>query len=185
MILPIYTYGQPALRGETKTIDKNYPNIRELTDSMLETMRKADGVGLAAPQVGYSIRLFVIDANSITKNYPECKDFIRVMINPEITHFSKETISLEEGCLSFPGIHEKVTRATTVQIKYFDVDFIQQEETLTGFTARIVQHEYEHLNGHVFIDSISPIRRQLNKGKLNNIIKGKVTCDYKIKTVKL
>ena len=185
MILPIYTYGQPSLRGETKTIDKDYPNIRELAGNMLETMRKADGVGLAAPQVGLSIRLFVIDANCVTKNYPECKDFVRVMINPEITSFSKETISLEEGCLSFPGIHEKVSRAATIQVKYYDTDFNQQEETLTGFTSRIVQHEYEHLNGHVFIDSISPIRRQLNKGKLNNIIKGKVTCDYKIKTVKL
>jgi len=185
MILPIYTYGQPALREETKTIDKDYPDIRQLADNMIETMLKADGVGLAAPQVGLSIQLLVIDANDISKNHPECKNFKRVMINPEITHLSDETISLEEGCLSFPGIHEKVPRAANIQVKYFDVDFNEQDEYFEGFCARIVQHEYEHLHGQVFIDSISPIRRQLNKGKLNNIIKGKVTCEYKIKTVKL
>jgi len=185
MILPIYTYGQPSLREETKTIGKGHPDIRELADSMIETMLKADGVGLAAPQIGLSIQLLVINADSVSKTYPECKGFARVMINPEIIHLSDEAIALEEGCLSFPGIHEKVTRAAAIRVKYDDVDFNTKEESFEGFTARIVQHEYEHLHGKVFIDSISPIRRQLNKGKLNNIIKGKVTCEYKIKTVKL
>ena len=184
MILPIYTYGQAILREETKSIDKNYPEIQVLIDNMFETMQKAEGIGLAAPQVGLSIRLIVIDANGISDNHPECKDFIRVLINPEITERSNNTITLEEGCLSFPGIHEKVARAATIQVKYLDRDFEKQQETLNGFDARIVQHELEHLNGLLFIDSISPIRRQLNKGKLNNLIKGKTSCNYQIKTVK-
>jgi len=185
MILPIYTYGQPVLREETKTLDKTYPDIRVLVNNMFETMLKADGVGLAAPQVGLPIRLFVINANDIANTYPECKDFVRVMINPSIISHSDETISLEEGCLSFPGVREKVTRAAWITIKYFDTEFNEREEILDGFKARIVQHEYEHLNGQVFIDAISPIRRQLNKGKLTNIIKGKVSCTYTIKTLKL
>ena len=181
MILPIYTYGQPVLRGETKPIDKNYPDIHALVKNMFETMHHADGIGLAAPQVGLPIRLFVIDANGIANNHPECKDFVRVMINPEITYRSDETIDLEEGCLSFPGIHEKVVRAAKIRIKYFDADFNEHEENLDGFAARIALHEYEHLEGRVFIDTISPIRKQLNKSKLNNLIKGKTSCDYKIK----
>lgn len=184
MILPIYTYGQPVLREETKTIGDDYPQIRELVGNMFETMHKADGVGLAAPQVGLSIRLFIIDADALAKTHPECKDFKRVMINPEITERSDETVALEEGCLSFPGIHEKVPRAVGIQVEYFDENFIRHEEHLEGFNARIVQHEINHLYGHVFIDAISPIRRQLNKGKLSNLIRGKVSCEYKIKTVK-
>jgi len=184
MILPIYTYGQPILREETKTIDNDYPQIQALIENMFETMHKADGVGLAAPQVGLDIRLFVIDANTLAKTYPECKNFKRVMINPEITMRSDETVSLEEGCLSFPGIHENVTRSTRIQVTYRDENFNERDEILEGFTARIVQHECDHLNGHVFIDAISPIRRQLNRGKLNNLIKGNVNCNYKTKTVK-
>ena len=184
MILPIYTYGQPVLREEAKAIDNDYPQIKTLVDNMFETMHEADGVGLAAPQVGISIRLFVIDADGIAKTYPECKDFKRVMINPVITRHSDETIALEEGCLSFPGIHEKVMRPVGIQVEYMDENFEKHDEHLEGFVARIVQHELEHLDGLVFIDSISPIRRQLNKGKLNNLIKGKVNCKYKVKTVK-
>lgn len=184
MILPIYTYGQPVLREETQTIDKDYPNIKELVGNMFDTMYNADGVGLAAPQIGQSIRLLVIDADAVSQSYPECKDFKRVMINPEIIEESNETISLEEGCLSFPGIHEKVSRAAQIRIRYKDENFDEHEEAVEGFAARIVQHECEHLDGHVFIDNISPIRRQLNKGKLSNLIKGSVSCDYKIKPVK-
>ena len=184
MILPIYTYGQPILRGEAKAIDESYPDIHVLVDNMFENMHNADGCGLAAPQVGLPIRLFVVDGNEIAKNYPECKDFKRVMINPEITERSNETIALEEGCLSFPGIHEKVPRAVSIKVEYVDENFNQQEEHLSGFNARIVQHECEHLNGRVFIDSIAPIRRQLNKGKLKNLIKGNISCDYKIKTAR-
>ncbi|MDR0574278.1 MAG: peptide deformylase [Tannerella sp.] len=184
MILPIYTYGQSVLREETKTIDKNYPEIKKLVNNMFETMYNAEGVGLAAPQIGLSIRLSVIDADATAQYYPECKDFRRVMINPEITERSDETISMEEGCLSFPGIREKVARAVKIRVRYMDENFDEQEEDVEGYAARVVQHECEHLDGHVFIDNISPIRRQLNKGKLNNLIKGSISCDYKIKTAK-
>jgi len=173
-----------VLRRETVAIDKNYPDILALVNNMFETMYHADGVGLAAPQIGLSIRLFVIDANGIANNHPECKDFKRVMINPGITYRSDEINALEEGCLSFPGIHEKVPRPVRIQVEYLDENFLKHDEHLEGFVARIVQHEYEHLFGGVFIDSISPIRRQLNKGKLKNLIKGNVTCNYKIKTLK-
>ena len=184
MILPIYTYGQPILRGESKTIDKSYPEIHDLINSMFETMNKADGIGLAAPQIGLSIRLFIIDADGVAKNYPECVGFKRVMINPEITSRSDETVAIEEGCLSFPGIHEKVQRPVIIEVEYFNENFVKQNEHLEGFNARIVQHEYEHLHGRVFIDSIAPMRRQMNKGKLNNLIKGKVSCNYTVKTIR-
>ena len=184
MILPIYTYGQPVLREEAKSIDPDYPKIKELVANMFETMYSAEGVGLAAPQIGLSIQLLVIDGDVLSQNYPECEGFKRVMINPEILEHSSETISIEEGCLSFPGIHEKVARATKIRIAYLDENFDKQEETIDGFAARIVQHECEHLDGRVFIDNISPIRRQLNKGKLNNLIKGSTSCDYKIKPAK-
>ncbi|MDR1813653.1 MAG: peptide deformylase [Tannerella sp.] len=184
MILPIYTYGQPVLREATGTVEKDYPDLKKLVGDMFETMYKADGVGLAAPQVGLSIRLLVLDADSISKKHPECKGFKRVMVNPVITERSKETVSLEEGCLSFPGIHEKVSRAAKIKVTYQDEDFNEHTEEFSNFCARVVQHECEHLEGHVFIDNISPIRRQLNKGKLNSLIKGTTSCDYKIKPVK-
>ena len=181
MILPIYTYGQPVLREEAKPIGADYPKIKEVIANMLETMYNAEGVGLAAPQVGLSIQLLVIDGDVLSENYPECEGLKRVMINPEILEHSSETILIEEGCLSFPGIHEKVARAAKIRISYMDDNFEKHEETFEGFAARIVQHECEHLNGRVFIDNISPIRRQLNKGKLNNLIKGSTSCDYKTK----
>lgn len=184
MILPIYTYGQPVLREKTQTIKKDYPNIKELVDNMFDTMYNAEGVGLAAPQIGLSIRLLVIDADVVAESYPECEGFKRVMINPEITEQSDEMIAMEEGCLSFPGIHEKVTRAAKIRVRYMDEKFNEHEEVVEGFAARIVQHECEHLEGHVFIDNISPIRRQLNKGKLNNLIKGSISCNYKTKPAK-
>jgi peptide deformylase len=184
MILPIYTYGNPVLRQQSTPIDESYPEIQELINNMFETMYNAEGVGFAAPQVGIPIRLIVIDANELSENHPECKEFKRVLINPEITEHSSQTITLEEGCLSFPGIHEKVARAATIQIEYLDENFIKRQETLSGFAARVVQHEYDHLKGQLFIDTISPIRRQLNKGKLTNLIKGKTSCKYQVKTAK-
>jgi peptide deformylase len=184
MILPIYTYGQPVLRQEAKMLAKDYPDLKRLINDMFDTMYNAEGIGLAAPQIGLSIRLLVIDAGAVSDNYPESKGFKRVMINPEITEFSDDTVSIEEGCLSFPGIHEKVSRAVRIRVRYLDKDFNEQNERLEGFTARVVQHECDHLDGEVFIDDISPIRRQLNKSKLNNIIKGNVSCSYKINPVK-
>ncbi|MGP1421757.1 MAG: peptide deformylase [Tannerella sp.] len=184
MILPIYTYGQPVLREPTKPIDKDYPDLKKLIADMFETMYHADGVGLAAPQIGRSICLVVIDGTPVANDRIECKDFKRVLINPEIIEESHETVTFEEGCLSFPGVHEKVTRPEKIKVRYMNEHFEPQEESLEGFAARIVLHEYEHLQGHVFIDNISAIRRQLNKGKLNNIIKGTTSCSYRIKPLK-
>jgi peptide deformylase len=181
MILPIYTYGQAVLRKKTEMVDKGSPGLKDLIDDMFKTMYNAEGIGLAAPQIGHSIRLLVIDADPISQTYPECKNFKRVMINPEITERSHETIWLEEGCLSFPGIHEKVARAVKIRLKYNDSDFNEREEEVEGYAARVVQHEYEHLDGELFIDGISPIRRQLNRNKLNHILKGNVSCSYKIR----
>lgn len=183
MILPIYLYGHPVLRKETTEVPKDYPELKELVANMFETMYHADGVGLAAPQVGLSIRLLVINASPMSDDFPECKDFKRVMVNPEIVEESEEEIGLEEGCLSLPGIHEKVSRPAKIRISYFDENFEEHEEVIEGFAARVVQHECEHLEGHVFIDNISAIRRQLNKGKLNNIIKGTTNCSYRVKAV--
>ena len=179
MILPIYLYGQPVLRKEAADVEKDYPNLQTLISNMFETMYKADGVGLAAPQVGLSLRMFVLDADVLRDDFPECADFKRVMINPEIIEESEETLTHEEGCLSLPGVHEKVDRAKTIRVKYLDENLNEKEEVVDGFAARVVQHEYEHLDGHVFIDNISAIRRQLNKGKLSNIIKGKARCSYR------
>ena len=183
MILPVYLYGQPVLRKEAEEVPQDYPDLKVLVSNMFETMYHADGVGLAGPQVGLSLRLLVIDADVLADDFPECKGFKRTMINPVFLEKSEGTDSMEEGCLSLPGIHEKVSRSVRIRIKYQDADFVEHEEELSGFAARVVQHECEHLTGHVFIDNVSAIRRQLNKGKLNNIIKGSVRCSYRAKAI--
>ena len=183
MILPVYLYGQPVLRKEAEEVPQDYPDLKVLVSNMFETMYHADGVGLAGPQVGLSLRLLVIDADVLADDFPECKGFKRTMINPVFLEKSEETDSMEEGCLSLPGIHEKVSRSVRIRIKYQDADFVEHEEELSGFAARVVQQECEHLTGHVFIDNVSAIRRQLNKGKLNNIIKGSVRCSYRAKAI--
>ena len=183
MILPVYLYGQPVLRKEAEEVPQDYPDLKVLVSNMFETMYHADGVGLAGPQVGLSLRLLVIDADVLADDFPECKGFKRTMINPVFLEKSEETDSMEEGCLSLPGIHVKVSRSVRIRIKYQDADFVEHEEELSGFAARVVQHECEHLTGHVFIDNVSAIRRQLNKGKLNNIIKGSVRCSYRAKAI--
>lgn len=181
MILPIYTYGQPALRKQTEDIPHDYEGLEELIANMFETMYNASGVGLAAPQVGLSIRLFVIDATVMADDYAECKDFKRAFINPHIVAESEETITLEEGCLSLPGISENVSRPVWVEVEYRDEAGEQHKERIEGYAARVFQHEYDHLEGHVFTDRISPLRRQFIKTKLNNIAKGKTPCRYKTK----
>ena len=183
MILPVYLYGQPVLRKEAEDVPENYPELKQLVANMFETMYNAYGVGLAAPQVGLSLRMLVIDADVMGDDFPECKGFKRAMINPDILESSEEEILLEEGCLSLPGIHEKVSRAKRIRVQYLDENFEEHDEVVEGFAARVVQHECEHLEGHVFIDNISAIRRQLNKGKLNSIIKGTARCSYRAKAV--
>lgn len=183
MILPVYLYGQPVLRKEAEAVPQDYPDLKQLVANMFETMYHADGVGLAGPQIGLSLQILVLDADFLKDDYPECKGFKRAMINPVFLEKSEETVSMEEGCLSLPGIHEKVARSVRIRIKYFDENWQEHEEEVSGFAARVVQHECEHLAGHVFIDNISAIRRQLNKSKLNNIIKGSVRCSYRAKAV--
>lgn len=179
MKLPIYLIGHPVLRKKAIEIDNSYPNLNELIDNMFETMYAANGVGLAAPQVGVSIRLYVIDANPMAKDFPELKDFKRVFINPKIIEQSKETEAYEEGCLSIPGINEFVNRYAQVTMEYYDENWNFKTEKLVGFQSIVVQHEYDHLDGVLFTDKIALLRKRLIKAKLNAIAKGKVSCFYK------
>ena len=181
MILPIYLYGHPVLRRPTEDLEPGELDVKELVANMYETLTAAEGCGLAAPQVGLSKRLFVVDGSELVEDYPECKDFKQVFINPELLEESADTSTYSEGCLSLPGISENVVRPKTITIRYQDEDFQEHTETLTDFKARIVLHEYDHLEAHVFTDRISPIRRQFCKGKLTNIAKGKTGARYKYK----
>ena len=183
MQLPIYLYGQQALRKETNDISPDYPRLLDLIANMYETMSKADGVGLAAPQVGLSIRLFVIDLSALGEDDEQYKDYKKSFINPEIIEFSEETCSYEEGCLSLPDIHENVIRSANIKIRYQDEKFLEHVETFNEFAARVIQHEYDHLEGKVFTDRITAIRRQLIKSKLTGILKGKSKPFYKVKSV--
>ena len=147
MILPVYLYGQPVLRKEAEAVPQDYPDLKQLIANMFETMYHADGVGLAGPQVGLSLQILVLDADVLKDDYPECKGFKRAMINPVFLEKSEETVSMEEGCLSLPGIHEKVARSVRIRVKYYDENWQEHEEEVTGFAARVVQHECEHLAG--------------------------------------
>ena len=182
MILPIYTYGNAVLRKVTEPINTDYPNLKVLITNMFETMYHAEGVGLAAPQIGLPIRLLVIDLAPFKEDNPELGAFKVVMINPQILEKSEEEISGEEGCLSIPGIHETVMRAAEIKIKYLDENFVEHIDEFETYKARVIQHEYDHLEGHLFTDRVTPIRRQLLKSKLTNIVKGKASCSYKIKS---
>lgn len=181
MILPMYILGQPMLRKETAEIPTDYPKLQELIANMFETMQHADGVGLAAPQIGLPIRLFVVDLNALSDDMPEYKDFLHAYINPRIVEESEETEVMEEGCLSVPGIHENVRRAKQIHATYLDEHLQPHDEWIDGFAARVFQHEYDHLEGKLFIDHISPLRKQLIKKKLLAMSKGKINCAYKVK----
>ena len=184
MILPIYTYGQPVLRKIARDITPDYPDLKQLIANMWETMYSSDGIGLAAPQVGLDIRLLVIDVDAMKEIYPELEGVRRQMINPHIIERGGVKVTTEEGCLSLPNIHEKVPRPSYIKIRYVNENFEPVEESFEGYMARVVQHEYDHLEGQLFIDHISPIRKQLIKSKLNAIIKGNIQCTYKVKTLK-
>lgn len=182
MILPIYTYGQQALRKVSVDIDTEYPNLKELIANMFETLTASDGVGLAAPQIGKDIRLAVIDLDVLAEEYPEYKDFRKAYINPHIVEYDdSEMESMEEGCLSLPGIHEPVKRPTRIRVKYVDEDFNEHDEWVEGYLARVMQHEFDHLDAKLFIDRVSPFRRQLINGKLKNLLQGKFRCGYRVK----
>ncbi len=182
MILPIYIYGQPVLRKVAEDIDSDYPELEQLIQNMWETLAESDGVGLAAPQIGLSIRLVVIDLDTISDDLPEYKGFKRVYINPHIEELDDtETESAEEGCLSLPGIHEKVTRPTRIRVTYLDENFQPHDEWVTDFLARVMQHEFDHLEGKVFTDHVKGLRRQLISRKLGDLMKGNFSCSYKVK----
>lgn len=188
MILPIVAYGDPVLRKMGKEIDQDYPNLKELIANMKETMYNASGVGLAAPQIGKAIRLFVIDASPFAEddNLEEeekatLKNFVRVYINPKILNEEGEEWTFNEGCLSIPDVREDVIRKSKVTLEYQDEDFTTQTEVLDGLAARVFQHEYDHIEGVLFTDKVSSLKKRLIKRKLENISKGKIRADYRMR----
>lgn len=185
MILPIYIYGQPVLRKVAEDITPDYPELKQLIGNMWETLADSEGIGLAAPQIGRTIRLVVIDLDVISDDLPEYKGFRKVFINPHIIELDDtNTDSSEEGCLSLPAIHEKVVRPTRIHVRWQDEDFQEHDEWIEGYLARVMQHEFDHLDGHMFIDRISPLRRQLIKSKLKALTQGRYRCGYKTKPVR-
>lgn len=181
MKLPIYLYGHPVLRNASKEITPYYPDLKKLLDDMYETMYASEGVGLAAPQIGRNDRIVVIDADPVADSHPECAGRKLTLINPKIEILDGETISRGEGCLSLPGLSENVNRVEHIRLSWVDENFTAHEEEISGFLARIVQHECDHLEGKLYIDHISPIRKQLIRTKLNNIITGRTRCDYAVR----
>ena len=181
---PIYVYGSSVLRKEPEHITKDYPNLPQLIDDMYVSMYASDGVGLAAPQIGKSIRLFVIDASAFDEDYPEATDFKKTFINAVIYERFGEDESFEEGCLSVPGIRENVVRKTKIKMRYQDEDFVEYDEEFEGICARVIQHEYDHIDGKLFVDHLSPLRKNLIKSKLAKIAKGDFKSQYPCKLVK-
>lgn len=179
MILPIYAYGSPVLRKKCEEITADYPNLKELITNMYETMYDSSGIGLAAPQIGVAIRLFIADGSPIEGMKPD--KFKQTFINPTILNEWGEPWRYEEGCLSIPTIRENVMRKPELTIRYFDADFKVHEENYDGMAARIIQHEYDHIEGKLFTDHISPLKRNLLKAKLANISAGRVNHDYKMR----
>lgn len=188
MVLPIVAYGDPVLKKQAVEIDEDYPNLDQLIENMFETMYEAQGVGLAAPQIGESIRLFIVDATPFAEGEdgdPECADFKRVFINPIIFEENGDEWGFEEGCLSIPNIREEVKRKERLKIEYYDENWELYEEELDGIPARIVQHEYDHIEGVLFTDKISALRRTLLSGKLSDISRGDVQVGYRMRFPKL
>ena len=187
MILPIVAYGTPVLKKKGKDITAEYPAFEQLLENMWETMYEANGVGLAAPQVGIAIRLFIVDASPFAdddelteEEQKQLTGFKKVFINPQIEE-SGEEWAFNEGCLSIPDIREDVYRQEEIQIRYWDENFKEHTEQYTGLAARVIQHEYDHIEGVLFTDKLSPLKKRLIKGKLNNIAKGNIDVDYKMR----
>ena len=181
MIYPIVIYGSPVLRKKSVNIDPDYPELGKLIDDMCLTLAEAEGVGLAAPQIGKNIRLFIVDCTPWGEEDPSLAEYRKVFINAEIHERSTETSLFNEGCLSLPGLHEDVSRPVSIKIRYQDENFVEHDEEIGGMAARVIQHEYDHLEGEVFTDRLSPLRRNLLKSKILNLAKGKYRCAYKTK----
>lgn len=186
MILPVVAYGHPVLRKKCINISQDYPGLTDLISNMWQTMYHSNGVGLAAPQINQAIRLFVVDSLQIVENaespeeYKDEKPIKQVFINAKIVALEGEEWKYNEGCLSIPKVREDVMRAETVTLNYCNEQFEQLTETFSGITARIILHEYDHIEGKLFIDHLTPLKRRLLKSKLDNITKGKVSVDYRM-----
>ena len=185
MIYPIYVYGSTVLRKKAIKITKDYPGLEQLVQDMFETMISSDGVGLAAPQIGLPIRIFVVDGTQIKQDEDEPAEdlstFKMAFINPTITKLWGKKWTYNEGCLSVPTLREDVERPEKARIEYYDVNFNFHDEIFEGVKSRIIQHEYDHLEGILFVDRINPLKKRLINGKLNSISKGKVDISYKIR----
>ncbi|MFL0353792.1 peptide deformylase [Xanthomarina sp. GH4-25] len=188
MILPIVAYGDPVLKKKGKDITKDYPKLKELIANMYETMDGAFGVGLAAPQIGLPIRLFIVDTSPFAEDdvftpeeQTELKNFKRTFINAQITNEEGDEWAFNEGCLSIPDVREDVFRQPVVTMEYVDENFEKQTETFKGLIARVIQHEYDHIEGVLFTDKLSVLKKRLIKGKLTNISKGKISVDYRMR----
>lgn len=180
MIYPVSVFGDPVLRKKAEPITTDFPDLQHIIINMFETMYNSDGVGLAAPQVGMPIRLFVIDTNTDSEEEGEV-GLKKAFINPEILEKTGDEWVMNEGCLSLPEIREDVVRPDTIKIRYYTEEFEEKIETFSGFTSRVIQHEYDHLEGVMFVDYLNPLKRRILKGKLTAISKGKVQPKYKIK----
>lgn len=193
MILPIVAYGDPILKKEAEEIKSDYPGLKDLIEDMFETMYNANGVGLAAPQIAKSIRVFIVDTAPFSERGDDEDDFLteeeraqlsnlkKVFINPIILEESGDKWPFNEGCLSIPGINEDVMRQHDLVIEYYDENFELKEETYTGLAARVIQHEYDHIEGILFTDHLNPLRKQFLKKRLNDISRGKTNVQYKMK----
>ena len=184
MILPIYAYGQPVLKREGDEVSREYPELDKLIDDMFETMYNASGVGLAAPQVGLSLKLFVVDTIQVEKEETRGKGIKKVFLNAELMEETGDEWAYEEGCLSIPDVRGEVDRLPVIRLRYQDEKFKLHEETFEGINARVIQHEYDHTIGKLFIEKLGPVKKQLIKRKLENIKRGKVSADYRLKFAK-
>ncbi len=179
MIYPIVIYGNEVLRKHCEAISPDFPDLKQLVGDMFLTLEQAGGVGLAAPQIGRNLRLFIVDCTPWADDDPACAGYKRAFINAEIYERSAEKKTYNEGCLSFPGLYADVQRSLSIRMRYLDEELRPHDEEFTGLQAWVIQHEYDHIEGIVFTDRVSPLRRSLIKGKLLNLAKGKYSCTYK------
>jgi peptide deformylase len=179
MIYPIVIYGSQTLRNKSTEITADYPDLKKLIDDMFLTLDEASGVGLAAPQIGKNIRLFIVDCTPWADENPELEEYRKVFINAEIYEHSEETDLFNEGCLSLPGLHEDVRRPVAIKMRWMDENFEEHDELIDGLPARVIQHEYDHLEGKVFTDRLAPLRRNLLRSKLLGFGKGKFRAHYR------
>ena len=184
MIYPIVAYGDPILRKVAEPISADYPKLNEIIQNMFDTMHRSNGIGLAAPQIGLSIRLFVVDATPYENDERDLDGFKQVFINAQILEEEGKKWKCSEGCLSIPGIREDVDRNPNITVRYMDENFVEHTESFTGMRARIIQHEYDHIEGILMTDRLTPIKKQLLKGRLNDIMKGRTDADYKMRFYK-